>query len=92
MNFGEYSFSYAEGQAHRDAADIDKGESLEEIVALFKLLPFHPIDEEEDPEGLTPDNVDNAIPNDETDSVKHTPLILVPNTVVLEPVTNEGKL
>uniref|UniRef100_A0A1X7UQ08 HECT domain-containing protein n=1 Tax=Amphimedon queenslandica TaxID=400682 RepID=A0A1X7UQ08_AMPQE len=89
LNFGEYSFSYAEGQDHRDAADIDKGESLEEIVALFKLLPFHPIDEEEELEGVARDNVDNEVPNDETDSVKHTPLILVPNTVVLEPVTNE---
>ena len=92
MNFGEYPFSYSEGQVHRDAADIDKGESLEEIVALFKLLPFHPSDEDE-LEGVAPSNVDNETNNnDETDSVKHTPLILGPNTLVLESVMNESKL
>ena len=50
MNFGDHSFAYAEGRAHRDAADVNRGDSLEEIVALFKLLPFHPSNEEEEEE------------------------------------------
>ena len=48
MNFGDHRFAYAEGHAYRDAADVNRGDSLEEIMALFKLLPFHPSDEEEE--------------------------------------------
>ena len=31
---------FADGQAHREAADVAEGESEEEVVALFQLLPF----------------------------------------------------
>ena len=50
MNFGDHSFAYAEGRAHRDTADVNRGDSLEEIVALFKLLPFHPSNKDEEEE------------------------------------------
>lgn len=40
-NFGERAFSYVEGHAHRDAADIEEeGVSMEEMVANFEALPF----------------------------------------------------
>ena len=39
-NFGETQFWYAEGQAHRLAANIPDGDSAEEIAAIFRLLPF----------------------------------------------------
>lgn len=46
-NFGDRPFSYTEGHAHRDAADVPEGETLEERVALLKELPFYPWEEDE---------------------------------------------
>ena len=40
VNFGDRSFAYGEGHAHRNAADVQKGDSAEELVALFEVLPF----------------------------------------------------
>ena len=40
VNFGDRLFVYGEGHAHRNVADIEKGNSVEEIVALFNVLPF----------------------------------------------------
>lgn len=41
VNFGESPFSYSEGHAHRNAADIqEEGDSAEEVVANFGALPF----------------------------------------------------
>ena len=86
MNFGDHSFAYAEGHAHRDAADVNRGDSLEEIVALFKLLPFHPSDEDEEEEVKEKETKKR----DETDGVKHEPLSIGPTTVQLESSLSEG--
>ena len=86
MNFGDHSFAYAEGHAHHDAADVNRGDSLEEIVALFKLLPFHPSDEEEEEEVKEKETKKG----DETDDVKHEPLSIGPTTVLLESSLSEG--
>ena len=40
VNFGDRPFVYAEGHAHRNAADVPKGDSAEEIAALFAELRF----------------------------------------------------
>ena len=40
VNFGDRPFAYGEGHAHRNAADVQKGDSAEELVALFEVLPF----------------------------------------------------
>ena len=40
VNFGDRPFAYGEGHAHRNAADIQKGDSAEELAALFEVLPF----------------------------------------------------
>lgn len=41
VNFGNRPFAYAKGHADREAANIiEEGESLEEIAALFSVLPF----------------------------------------------------
>ena len=84
MNFGDHSFAYTEGHAHRDTADVNRGFSLEEIVALFKLLPFHPSDEEEEVKEK------ETKKSDETDDVKHEPLSIGPTTVQLELSLPEG--
>ena len=41
VNFGDRPFLYGEGHAHRNAADIQKGDTAEEVAALFAELPFH---------------------------------------------------
>ena len=43
-NFGEHPFVYAEGYAHRQAANVPDGDTEEEIAAIFRLLPFADID------------------------------------------------
>ena len=40
VNFGDRPFAYAEGHAHRDAADVLEGDTMEEVVANFDALPF----------------------------------------------------
>jgi len=41
VNFGDRPFSFVEGHAHRDAADLqEEGESTEEVAAIFGALPF----------------------------------------------------
>lgn len=41
MNFGNRPFLYAEGSAHREAANIlEEEDSTEEVVANFTVLPF----------------------------------------------------
>lgn len=47
VNFGDRPFVYGEGHAHRNAADIQKGDSAEELVALFEELPFNDLSEDE---------------------------------------------
>ena len=49
VNFGSRTFLYAEGHAHRDAADLlEEVESSEAVAMLFSHLPFG--GEETDPE------------------------------------------
>ena len=40
VNFGDRPFVYGEGHAHRNAADVQKGDSAEEMAAAFMVLPF----------------------------------------------------
>ena len=40
VNFGDRPFVYGEGHAHRNAADVQKGDSAEEMAAAFMELPF----------------------------------------------------
>ena len=40
VNFGDRLFAYAEGHAHRNAADVQEGDTVEELVANFDVLPF----------------------------------------------------
>ena len=40
VNFGDRPFAYGEGHTHRNAADVQKGDSAEELVANFEVLPF----------------------------------------------------
>ena len=41
MNFGDRPFRYAEGHAHREAADLlEEVESSEAVAMLFAVLPF----------------------------------------------------
>ena len=52
VNFGSRAFLYAEGHAHRDAADfVEEVESSEAVAMLFSHLPFaleNDCDEDED--------------------------------------------
>ncbi len=42
VNLGEKAFLYAEGTAHREAANImEDSESVESVLAHFAVLPFH---------------------------------------------------
>ena len=41
VNFGDRQFLFAEGHEHRDAADLhEERESVEEVAAIFEVLPF----------------------------------------------------
>ena len=40
VNFGDRPFAYGEGHTHRNAADVQKGDSAEELAAAFEELPF----------------------------------------------------
>jgi hypothetical protein len=84
-NFGNHPFAYPEGHTHRDAADVNKGESLEEIIEYYKLLPFadpdSDIDEEE--EIKMKDNVKN-----EDNSITVEPINIGPQTHDLEPLSS----
>ena len=84
-NFGDRPFVYSEGHAHRDAADVPEGESLEEIVALFKELPFHPYDdEEEEGEGGDVPPLPQPIEEGKPPEVKHEPLVTDPQSKELQ--------
>ena len=86
MNFGDHSFAYTEGHTQCDVADMNRGDSLEEIVALFKLLPFHPSNEDKEEEVKEKETKES----DETNDVKHEPLSIGPPTVLLELSLPEG--
>ena len=79
-NFGDTAFLYTEGHVHRDAADVPFGETIEEIVSLFKELPFHPWDEEEDEE---PQTQQPTVQETTPDTAKHEPLVVGPLTKTL---------
>ena len=85
-NFGDRPFVYSEGHAHRDAADVPEGESLEEIVALFKELPFHPYDDEEGEGGGDVHVPPLPQPTEEVKpmEIKHEPLVTDPPSKELE--------
>ena len=90
-NFGDRPFSYPEGHDHRDAADVLVGDSLEEIVALFKELPFHPWDDDdEEPVEEQPQSVSQGMAAAEEEEsgdqkeVKHEPLVVGPPPKDLE--------
>lgn len=41
VNLGDRPFIYSEGSSHREAANIvEQGDSTEEVVANFDVLPF----------------------------------------------------
>ena len=40
VNFGDRPFAYGEGHAHRNAADVEEGDTMEEVAANFDALPF----------------------------------------------------
>ncbi|XP_071946536.1 probable E3 ubiquitin-protein ligase HECTD4 isoform X2 [Antedon mediterranea] len=70
-NFGSHAFAYAEGLQHYKAAE-GCSDSMEEISANFRVLPFH-TEEESDNEGTTPTNL-TAEPIGDS---KATPLAVV---------------
>ena len=51
VNFGDRPFVYGEGHAHRNAADVQKGDSAEEMAAAFMELPFSEETSEGEEEG-----------------------------------------
>ena len=51
VNFGDRPFVYGEGHAHRNAADVQKGDSAEEMAAAFLELPFSEETSEGEEEG-----------------------------------------